>query len=105
MANKAEAKGQRMASAASGAADGSRSPALEKECFFIAPIGEPGTEDRKRSDGVLKFIVKRAAEELNLEAVRADEIAQPGQITLQVISHILGAHAVVADLTGRNPNV
>src|SRR5205807_3862232 len=46
-----------------------------------------------------------AAEELNLEAVRADEIAQPGQITLQVISHILGAHAVVADLTGRNPNV
>ena len=78
---------------------------LDKECFFVAPIGDEGTEIRKRSDGILKFVVGRAAEELGLKAVRADEIATPGQITLQVIDHILGARAVVADLTGRNPNV
>jgi hypothetical protein len=79
--------------------------ALDQECFFVAPIGDEGHEIRRRSDGVLRFIVGRAAEELGLKAVRADEIATPGQITLQVIDHILGARTVVADLTGRNPNV
>ena len=80
-------------------------PALEDECFFIAPIGSDGSPERMRSDGVLKFIVDRAAKELGLTAVRADQIADPGQITLQIIDHILGARAVVADVTGLNPNV
>jgi hypothetical protein len=80
-------------------------PKLEEECFFIAPIGQDGSEERKRSDGVLEFIVARAAEELGLQAVRADQLAEPGQITLQVIEHVLGAKAAVADLTGHNPNV
>lgn len=75
------------------------------ECFFIAPIGTPDSEERARSDGVLKFIVARAAEQLGLEAIRADAIAQPGEITIQVIDHVLNAKAAVADLTGRNPNV
>jgi hypothetical protein len=80
-------------------------PALDNECFFIAPIGEEGSEIRHRSDGVLKFIVSHAAEELGLTAIRADQLAAPGQITLQVIDHVLQAKAAVADLTGRNPNV
>lgn len=80
-------------------------PDLKDECFFIAPIGGEGTPERKRSDGVLEFIVKRAALELGLNAVRADQIAEPGQITLQVIEHVLGARAAVVDLTGLNPNV
>jgi hypothetical protein len=80
-------------------------PALEKECFFIAPIGKEGSPERNRSDGVLDFIVARAAQELELTAVRADQMGEPGQITLQVINHILGARAAVADLTGLNPNV
>jgi hypothetical protein len=80
-------------------------PTLEQECFFIAPIGKDGSEERHRSDGVLEFIVARAASELDLQAVRADQLAEPGQITLQVIEHVLGARAAVADLTGRNPNV
>jgi hypothetical protein len=80
-------------------------PTLEQECFFIAPIGKDGSEERNRSDGVLEFIVARAAQELGLRAVRADQLAEPGQITLQVIEHVLGAKAAVADLTSRNPNV
>jgi hypothetical protein len=66
-------------------------PTLDKECFFIAPIGSEGSPERYRSDGILEFIVDRAAEELGLTAVRADQLAEPGQITLQVIDHILGA--------------
>lgn len=80
-------------------------PALDDECFFIAPIGKEGSPERNRSDGILDFIVGRAAQELNLKAVRGDQIGEPGQITLQVIAHILGAKAAVADLTGLNPNV
>jgi hypothetical protein len=80
-------------------------PELENECFFIAPIGEVGSSERKRSDDVLDFIVARAANEVGLQAVRGDQLAEPGQITHQVIQHVLGAKAAVADLTGRNPNV
>jgi hypothetical protein len=80
-------------------------PKLEEECFFIAPIGPDNSEERNRSDGVLEFIVARAAEELSLRVVRADQLDAPGQITAQVIQHVLGSKAAVADLTGRNPNV
>lgn len=78
---------------------------LEQECFFIAPIGAEGSEARQRSDDVLQYIVVRAAAELGLQAIRADQIGVPGQINLQVLRHVLSAKAVVADLTGRNPNV
>jgi hypothetical protein len=80
-------------------------PPFEQECFFIAPIGDEGGDVRKRSDGVLKYIVARAAREVDLVAVRSDQIAKPGQITLQVIEHVLQAKAAVADLTSLNPNV
>lgn len=79
--------------------------ALDMECFFIAPIGKEDTPERKRSDSIFRFIVSRAAAELGLTAVRGDQLSEPGQITLQVIDHVLGARAAVADLTGLNPNV
>lgn len=80
-------------------------PEFDRECFFISPIGGEGTAERNRSDGILEFIVQEAASELGLIAIRADQIAQPGQITLQVLDHVLGARVAVADLTGLNPNV
>ncbi|WTP58524.1 hypothetical protein OHU07_17735 [Streptomyces phaeochromogenes] len=80
-------------------------PEMDAECFFIAPIGEEGSEERNRSDGVLEFIVQKAAQELELTAVRGDQIAEPGQINLQVLDHILRAKVAVADLTDLNPNV
>jgi len=75
------------------------------ECFFIAPIGADDSEIRRRSDGVMTYIVSKAAEEFGLRTVRADQIASPGQINLQVVEHVIGARAAVADLTGLNPNV
>jgi len=80
-------------------------PELDKECFVISPIGAEGSPERERADDVLEFIIGRAAEELGLSAVRGDQLAEPGQINLQVIDHVLGARAAVADLTGLNPNV
>lgn len=77
----------------------------EKLCFVISPIGEPDSETRKRSDQVLKHVIRPAATSCGYKAVRADEIDKPGMITSQVIQHIVNDALVVADLTERNPNV
>lgn len=80
-------------------------PELDRECFFVAPIGEEGSPMRDRSDGVLEYIVAPAARDVGLTAIRADKIAKPGQITRQVIEHVVGARAAVVDLSNANPNV
>jgi len=76
-----------------------------KSCFVIAPIGEPESEIRKRSDQVLQYVIAKALEPLGYNVLRADKISQPGLITLQVLQRVMEAELVVADLTGHNPNV
>lgn len=76
-----------------------------KACFVIAPIGEPESDTRKRSDQVLKHIIRPAAKDHGYIAVRADEISEPGIITSQVIQRIVDDPLVIADLTDKNPNV
>jgi hypothetical protein len=77
----------------------------EKLCFVIAPIGDQDSEIRKRSDQVLNYIIKPVTKRCGYKAERADEISEPGIITTQVIQRLLDADLVIADLTGRNPNV
>lgn len=77
----------------------------EKICFVIAPIGEPDSETRRRSDQILKHVISPAVVECGYKPLRADQIAEPGLITSQVIQHIVDDPLVVADLTERNPNV
>lgn len=74
-------------------------------CFYIAPIGDPGTEIRKHSDLFQSQIVEPAMETLNLKVLRADDVGTPGMITAAVIEHIKHARMVVADLSMLNPNV
>ena len=76
-----------------------------KICFVIAPIGEPESDTRRRSDQILRHVIRPAVEARGYEAIRADEISEPGIITSQVIQHIVEDSLVVADLTERNPNV
>ena len=76
-----------------------------KTCFFIAPIGDRDSAARKRSDQVLRHLVRFAAEPLGFQAMRADELDDEGLITNQVIDRLVSGDLVVADLTGRNPNV
>ncbi len=77
----------------------------KKDCFVIAPIGEPDSETRKRSDQILKHVIKPATEECGYHAMRSDHISEPGMITSQVIQHIVDDPLVIADLTETNPNV
>lgn len=76
-----------------------------KHCFVISPIGATDSPQRKRADMVLKHIFKSALEPLGYTVVRADEISQPGSITLQVLERVLESELVIADLTDHNPNV
>ena len=76
-----------------------------KPCFVIAPIGESGSEVRKRSDQVLKYIIEPATKACGYECQRADAMSDPGIITRQVLERLINAPMVVADLTGHNPNV
>jgi len=76
-----------------------------KICFVISPIGDEESVTRKRSDMVLKHIIRASVEELGYEVIRADTIGEPGIITSQIIQHIVDAQLVVADLTEKNPNV
>jgi hypothetical protein len=64
---------------------------FEHECFFISPIGKEGSDERKRSDGVLEAVVKPAAGEFGLTALRADHITEGGHVTLQVLEHCSNA--------------
>ena len=82
------------------------SPEAEKTCFVIAPIGKPDSEERKRSDEMQEFVYQPVAgEKCGYIVRRADDLAQPGLITTQVIEHLLNDSLVIADLTGRNPNI
>ena len=78
-------------------------PTATTRIFVIMLFGESW------SDGTYAFI-RRAAGKLDPPAgegslYRADEIADPGQITTQIKQAILTAGVVIADITGVNPNV
>ena len=75
-------------------------------CFVIAPIEEPGSDVRIRSDQILKHLIRPAMERCGYATtLRADEIEAGGMITSQVLQHVTEDALVVADLTGGNPNV
>jgi hypothetical protein len=77
-----------------------------KRCFVICPIGSEASPIRRRSDQVLRHVIKPAAMECGYESVvRSDHVDDPGIISIQIINHLLEDELVIADLTDHNPNV
>ena len=74
-------------------------------CFFITPIGDEGTEQRRHADMMLKHVVEPAAKEQGLQVVRADKIERSGLITQQIFEQLVRARICVADLSFSNANV
>ncbi len=74
-------------------------------CFVISPIGEEGSPIRERADNLVNYILRPVLNPLGFGVGRADHMAQPGSITSLVIEKVISSDLVVADLTGRNPNV
>jgi len=78
---------------------------FSKICFYISPIGDENSEQRKHADFFMEYIIKPAVKEFSLKVVRADQMGKPGMIGKQVIEHILKSRLVIADLSFHNPNV
>lgn len=78
---------------------------FKKVCFYIAPIGEEESEERKHSDLFLESIVAPAFDNFGYKVIRADNIGKPGMITNQIIEYIMNSSFVVCDLSYHNPNV
>ncbi|NEH32639.1 hypothetical protein [Rhizobium ruizarguesonis] len=77
-----------------------------KKCFVVGPIGDDDSEDRIHADWLLEDIITPVFDEhfKAFDVTRADKISNPGQITSQVITSLLDAELVIADLTTLNPN-
>jgi hypothetical protein len=67
-------------------------------CFVLMPFGEP-------FDDIYRQFIYPTIIQAGLEALRADEVYAPGSIMEQIRSAIQQSRIIVADLTGRNPNV
>jgi hypothetical protein len=78
---------------------------FDTTCFYISPIGQNNSEQRKHADFFLEYVVTPALKEFDLNVIRADQIGKPGMIGKQVLEHILKSRLVIADLSFHNPNV
>lgn len=77
-----------------------------KSCFVVGPIGGDESDDRIHADWLLEEIIEPVFKDnfTDFSVTRADKISNPGQITSQVITTLLDADLVIADLTTLNPN-
>lgn len=75
-------------------------------CFVIGPIGKHESAERMHADTLLRHIIKPtfSTHFKNFQVERADQISRPGMIDSQVITHLIEADLVIADLTTRNAN-
>ncbi|MYW09788.1 hypothetical protein GT034_15680 [Streptomyces sp. SID2563] len=81
-------------------------------CFVIGPIGdkfaERGTEDRRVYEESLRVydeVVRAACQEHRLVPLRADAIADTGEITDQIHQRLETDDIVIADVSAGNANV
>ena len=73
--------------------------------FMVTQVGEKGSAERTRADDVSDQIAAPVLRECGLDLRRADRDATPGQITPMILRSLIDSRVVLADLTGRNPNV
>ena len=78
---------------------------MAERAFVIMQVGAKDSSERKRADEIYEYIISPAVEAASLEPYRADLDLTPGAITPKMLAELLSARVVIADLTGRNPNV
>jgi hypothetical protein len=78
---------------------------MADRAFVILQVGAKDSPERKRADEIYNYIIVPAVQNAGLEAYRADLDLSPGAVTPKMLSELLNARVVIADLTGRNPNV
>ena len=77
----------------------------QKTCFIVCPISKEDSEIRKRSDTLLKHLIKPVCEEeLNFKVIRIDKLPHSNSITAEIVKNLKEADLVIADATDNNPN-
>lgn len=71
---------------------------LNNACFVIMPFAGA-------FNTVYERVIRPAVEQIGLACIRADEVFSKPQITHDIWKQIRSCRVVVAELTGRNPNV
>lgn len=77
----------------------------KKTCFIVTPIGNENSATRRNAEGVLDSVIQPCLDKLGFQMIVSHRIDDAGSITRQIISHLLTAELVIANLTGLNPNV
>lgn len=75
-----------------------------RTCFIVSPIGDEGSDVRKRADQLYKYIIEPVCANCGFDAVRVDQINQADSITQTIIDYLKNSELVIADMTGHNPN-
>lgn len=79
---------------------------MSKKCFVVCPISDENTETRRRSDQLLKHIIKPACLACGFDdPERVDLIANANSITDKILECLRTYDLVIVDLTDHNPNV
>ncbi|MDA8332301.1 MAG: hypothetical protein M0027_14095 [Candidatus Dormibacteraeota bacterium] len=86
-----------------GAAAPPAPPQAPPSAFILMPFREPWSDDTHACIEAACASLK--AEWPELQWRRADQIAEPGRITDQIMEAVRASTVVVADITGSNPNV
>lgn len=78
----------------------------KKLCFVIGPLGKANSDQRAHADFLLKEIVKPVFRNRFSEfsVQRSDKIAAPGMIDSQIITALIEADLVIADMSMQNAN-
>jgi hypothetical protein len=75
------------------------------QCFFITPIGDTDSAERRRADWLFHMAIEPACKKHGLKPERADIMSASAMIGTNIFRAISEAPICIADLTGLNPNV
>ncbi len=76
-----------------------------KKCFVISSIGSKGSPERQKADSLFDSVITPVLEKMDYDVKRADHIAEPNQITKDIVRHLEEDDLVIADVHDKNPNV
>ncbi len=71
---------------------------MARECFVLMPFAS-------QFDGIWEQVVRPTVEDHGDACSRADDLFGPGSVIDDILGSIRSADYLIADLTGRNPNV
>ena len=53
----------------------------KKKCFIITPIGNAGSEIRKKADGIIEAVIEPVLNDLDFDIQIPHKMSNPGSIT------------------------